>query len=105
MICPKCLEEYFFKKFEIDPHSLEHRGIFSCDCEGYVVFTERELTEFDLLSADLKSQMHHSRLMSMRITLAEERGQLRGFDSVLERHACILARYIEEVSQKFMTTV
>ncbi|MFO8058659.1 MAG: hypothetical protein R6V10_15340, partial [bacterium] len=31
-VCPDCLEDFQFVRFEVDPVTLEHRGIFSCAC-------------------------------------------------------------------------
>lgn len=63
MICPDCLEEYTFIRFDVDPETLEHRGEFSCACLDSILFPEfitREMVEDEDLQERLRlSRLHH----------------------------------------------
>jgi len=100
MICPDCLEEYTFIKFEVDPETLEHRGQFTCDCMEAIVFPEfitREIISDD----DLKDQLRHSRLHYLACSVAENEIRTvsvsRGVINLETRH---LQRYLQTFSEQ-----
>ena len=99
MICPDCLEDYIFIRFDVDPETLEHRGEFACACMDAILFPEfitRDMIDDD----DLQDQLRRSRLHHLACTL---QGQSRpaprrpGVLAVGNRH---LERYLETFSEQ-----
>ncbi len=100
MICNKCLEEYSFVKFDVDPVTLEHRGIFSCGCEEEYVFPERMTREM-IYDDDLREQLMISRKLHLQQSRKEDSSSFRRVEPVslwLNNHH--LERYIQHFSEQ-----
>ncbi len=102
MICPYCLEEYEFMGFEVDPRSLEHRGIFKCECKGEIVFPE-SLTLEMMEDNDLLERLHISRRFHMGLRLAGKRQERSVPKSeMISVHTRNLEKYLRHFSEKQM---
>jgi hypothetical protein len=64
MICPLCLEEYELLAFDVDPDTLEHRGLFKCACEEPAFFPEF-MTRDMLLDEEDRERLRLSRLFHL----------------------------------------
>lgn len=99
-VCPDCLEDFEFVRFEIDPVTLEHRGIFKCACEDETVFPEglaREILEDE----DLQDQLRTSRMLCVKNALIHHQGrQAREIPVGMEVHTRRLQSYLRDFSQK-----
>ena len=99
MICPDCLEEYKFLRFDVDVQSLEHRGVFTCGCETELIFPEFITMEI-LDDRDLEDQVKYGRMYHLSRAL---HGKLEGKStpsemiSVHNRH---LEKYLQYFSEK-----
>lgn len=100
MICPKCLEDYQFIKFEVDAETLEHRGVFHCDCEKEFIFPEF-LTREIIGDQDLQEQMKNSRLLHLRTSVGYSRTTAaRVARQMVKAHTWRLERYIKVFSEQ-----
>lgn len=98
MICPNCLEPYEFVEFDVDPDTLEHRGVFCCECFERLLFPE-SLTREMLSDDDLVEQLRISRLFQLRMSLNEfKKHESHALDSPTELKNMHLQRYIEHLS-------
>ncbi|HUT52036.1 MAG TPA: hypothetical protein VM658_01460 [bacterium] len=71
MICPDCLEAYEFVEFNVNPETLEHRGVFKCSCCDSLIFPEA-LTREMLWEDDIEDRLRISRLFHMRRALGKD---------------------------------
>ena len=99
MICPQCLEDYQFVGFDVDPQTLEHRGIFKCECLEVIVFPEA-LTRDIIVDEDLKKRIQISRLFHLRASIGQEEQKTAPAVSGLKLHNQHLTRYLEHISQQ-----
>ena len=99
MICPDCLEDYTFIRFDVDPETLEHRGEFSCACMNSIYFPE-SITREMIDDEDLQDQLRISRLHHLSCSLqggGRPAPRRPGILAVGTRH---LQRYLETVSEQ-----
>lgn len=99
MICPDCLEEYHFIRFNVDPDTMEHRGEFSCECMDSIVFPEFVVREI-LDDEDLQDQLRLSRLFHFRRSVAEEPPAQPARPGVLRVNTRHLERYLQTFSEQ-----
>jgi hypothetical protein len=99
-VCPDCLEDFEFVRFEIDPETLEHRGIFRCHCEDETIFPEELALEI-LDDEDLRYQMRISRMLCVKNALIRhQRRQTRVITPAVELHTRRLQTYLQDFSEK-----
>jgi len=71
MICPDCLESYEFERFDVDEATLEHRGVFTCQCEEPLLLPEF-LTRAFLEDNGMSDRLTQSRMLHLRIRRGTE---------------------------------
>ena len=99
MICPDCLEDYTFIRFDVDPETLEHRGQFSCACMDSIIFPEfitREMIDDE----DLQDQLRRSRLHHLACSLHGEGRPLPRRPGIIPVGTRHLERYLETFSEQ-----
>lgn len=104
MICPDCLEDYRFIRFDVDPETLEHRGEFSCACMDSILFPEfitREMIEDE----DLQEQLRISRLHHLACSLKAPAKTVTSRPGVLAVGTRHLERYLETFSEHTLRTL
>jgi len=98
LICPVWLDEYELLEFDVNPITLEHRGIFRCGCGDMYLFPE-ELTLEMIEDADIRDRLRISRMLHIGKSLAEMKA--RSFTTTktaAKAETRSLIRYIEDVS-------
>jgi len=100
LICPNCLEEYKFIKFELHPESPEPRAIFSCECDRPTILRVRDSLNLEMLQEEQKDQLRIFKLMALRSALDRERRPLPLPSQALPVRVRNLERYLSEISLK-----
>jgi hypothetical protein len=99
MICPVCLNEYTLLDFDVEPDTLEHRGLFSCECSDPILFPETVTREM-MTDEDLRERLRLSRLLYLRHSLDLHQPSLQpSAPRSLRLNTNHLQRYLEDVSQ------
>ncbi len=99
-VCPDCLEDFEFVRFEIDPDTLEHRGIFRCACEDETVFPEN-LARQILHDEDLECQLRLSRMLCVKNALIRHQDRVaREITPAVELHTRRLQSYLRNFSER-----
>jgi len=101
LICPRCLDDYQFVDFDVDPRTLEHRGIFKCSCSQRVLFPERYVRVL-VDDEDVLERLRISRLMALERSRQEPRTPSPG-EADLEMFSASnkkLMRYLRDFSDR-----
>ena len=100
MVCPNCLEQYNFIKFELHPECVEPRAIFSCCCDRPAIFPARDCLNLDLLNDELKEQLRVFKLLALRQALDRQRKPCPFSSHAVPMRVRHLERYLSEISLK-----
>ncbi len=100
MICPNCLEDYQFIRFELHPECAEPRAIFRCDCERPAIFPVRDCLNLEMLNDELREQLRVFKLLSFRQALDRERQPYPISSQSMPIRVRHLERYLSEISLK-----
>lgn len=101
MLCPDCLEDYEFVKFDVDNVTLEHRGIFRCRCAQEVTFPEF-LSRTIISDKNIVAQLRISRLMHLSRSFKEKDKKTESVlaPGTIRLHTRHLERYLEHISNR-----
>lgn len=100
MICPNCLEDYVFVRFELHPECPEPRAIFTCLCDRPAIFPVHDCLHLDLLNPELLEQLRVFKLLSFRRALDRERQPYPISSQAMPVRVRHLERYLSEISLK-----
>ena len=100
MICPNCLEDYQFTRFELHPECAEPRAIFSCSCSRPAIFPVRDCLNLEMLNDELLEQLRVFKLLSFRQALDRERQPYPITSQAMPIRVRHLERYLSEISLK-----
>ena len=100
MICPNCLEDYRFVKFELHPECSEPRAIFTCLCERPAIFPVRACLNLEMLQPEHLEQLRVFKLLSFRQALDRQRQFCPVSSKAMPIKVRHLERYLSEISLK-----